>query len=336
MKKVIVSFMLLVALMFSSGLVFAQDGAKPAAVRLDWATYNLPSVVLKKFGWLEKALKKDGIPVTWVQSTGSNKANEFLASGSVDFNSTAGSAALLARSNGVELKTVYVYARPGWIQLVVTKDSPILTLADLKGKKIAVAPGTDAFFFLLQSILSAGLQQSDVQLVFLNQPDGHTAWARGNVDAWSALDPFLAQALLHENGRSLYKNIDFLTFGTLNVSDDFLTKYPDYVKLVIKEYERARKWVVAHPDETAQLLADEAHTDLDVAKQVVSRVDEKNHVGIPDSTLHDTLATLVPILTQQKLVKGDADPAKALGDLIDPTLASQVLGDSASPGTTKN
>jgi sulfonate transport system substrate-binding protein len=332
MKKTILGFLFITSV-FSSSAAFADDPVKPTAIRLDWATYNLPSVVLKKFGWLEKAVQKDGIQVTWVQSTGSNKANEFLASGSVDFNSTAGSAALLARSNGIGLKTIYVYSRPEWIQLVVKKDSPIQTLADLKGKKIAVARGTDAFFFLLHSLLSVGLNQNDVQLVALNQPDGHTAWARGDVDAWSALDPFLAQALLHEDGRALYRNVDFLTFGTLNVSDDFLAKYPDYVGLVIKQYDKARKWVVAHPKQTAKILAELAHTDLDVAQQVVSRVDSKHHVGIPDATLHDTLADLEPFLTQQKLVKEGADPAKALDELIDPTIASQVLGPKTTAST---
>jgi sulfonate transport system substrate-binding protein len=303
----------------------AADSGPLPELRLDWATYNLPSVVLKKFGWLEEALAKDGTKVTWVQSTGSNKANEFLASGSIDFNSTAGSAALLARANGIALKTVYVYSRPEWIQLVVKKDSPIHSLDDLKGEKIAVARGTDAFFFLLHSLLSVGLKQADVQLVTLNQPDGHTAWARGDVDAWSALDPFLAQALLHEDGRVLYRNIDFLTFGTLNVSEAFLAAHPDTVSLVIQQYDRARAWVLAHPQETAQALADAAHTDLDVAEQVVGRVDEKRHVGIPDQTLRNTLVDLEPILVQEKLVKDGVDPAKALDALIDTAPATQAL-----------
>src|SRR5277367_861591 len=131
------------------GLVFASPGhaaeplaaARPAEVRLDWATYNPSSLVLKKFGWLEEELGKDGIRVTWLYSAGSNKANEALSSGSADLASTAGAAALLARTNGVPLHTVYVYSKPEWTALVVPKDSPLTSVSQLKGKKIAATRG---------------------------------------------------------------------------------------------------------------------------------------------------------------------------------------------------
>jgi len=96
--------------------------AKPVEVRLDWATYNPSSLVLKKFGWLEEELGKDNIKVSWLYSAGSNKANEAIASGSADLASTAGAAALLARTNGVPLKTVYIFSKPEWTALVVPKN----------------------------------------------------------------------------------------------------------------------------------------------------------------------------------------------------------------------
>lgn len=81
-------------------------------IRIDWATYNPVSMVLKQKGLLEKEFAKEGITVTWVQSAGSNKALEFLNAGSIDFGSTAGSAALVARINGNPIKSIYVYSRP--------------------------------------------------------------------------------------------------------------------------------------------------------------------------------------------------------------------------------
>src|SRR6516225_6921548 len=77
---------------------FAAD--KPSEIRIDWATYNPVSMVLKDKGLLEKEFAKDGIGIRWVQTLGSNKALEFLNAGSIDFGSTAGSAALLAKING--------------------------------------------------------------------------------------------------------------------------------------------------------------------------------------------------------------------------------------------
>src|ERR1700730_12739943 len=97
----------------------------PKEIRLDWATYNPVSMVLKQKGLLEKEFAKDGISIGWVQSAGSNKALEFFNAGSIDFGSTAGSAALVAKINGNPIKSIYVFSRPEWTALVTAKDSRI-------------------------------------------------------------------------------------------------------------------------------------------------------------------------------------------------------------------
>src|SRR6204780_1015291 len=100
------------------------------------------SMVLKDKGLLEKEFEKDGIGIRWVQSLGSNKALEFLNAGSIDFGSTAGSAALLGRINGNPVKSIYVFSRPEWTALVTRKDSKISTVADLKGTRVPGPGGT--------------------------------------------------------------------------------------------------------------------------------------------------------------------------------------------------
>ena len=122
--------------MLMPGAASAADALKE--IHLDWATYNPVSMVLKQKGLLEKEFAKDGISIVWVQSAGSNKALEFLNAGSIDFGSTAGSAALVAKINGNPIKSIYVFSRPEWTALVTTKDSKIATVADLKGKRVAV------------------------------------------------------------------------------------------------------------------------------------------------------------------------------------------------------
>src|SRR5262245_12830241 len=128
-------------MMLMPGVAAAAEALKE--IRIDWATYNPVSLVLKKQGLLEKEFAKDGISIVWVQSAGSNKALEFLNASSIDFGSTAGSAALVARIGGNPIKSIYVYSRPEWTALVTTKDSKIETVADLKGKRVAVTRGTD-------------------------------------------------------------------------------------------------------------------------------------------------------------------------------------------------
>src|SRR5947208_13289191 len=150
----------LLASAFFAGLLpstalFAAD--KPKEIRIDWATYNPVSMVLRDRGLLEKEFARDGIAIRWVQTLGSNKALEFLSAGSLDFGSTAGSAALVSRINGNPIKSIYVYSRPEWTALVTRKDSPISKVADRKGKRVAVTRGTDPHIFLLRALLDAGL-----------------------------------------------------------------------------------------------------------------------------------------------------------------------------------
>src|SRR5690349_21599775 len=124
-----------VALAGSRGLPAAGAQENPATVRLDYAYYNPSSLVLKKFGWVEEALQEQGIGVEWVLSAGSNKANEYLRSEAIDFGSTAGAAALLARANGSPIKTVYLYSKPEWSALVVGKDSPLTQVSELRARR---------------------------------------------------------------------------------------------------------------------------------------------------------------------------------------------------------
>lgn len=305
----------------------AGGADKPAEIRLDYATYNLSSLVLREKGWLEEEFSKDGIKITWLFSAGSNKANEYISSNSADLASTAGAAALLARTNGVPLRTVYVYSRPEWTALVVPGDSPITTVADLKGKKIAATRGTDPFFFLLRSLREAGLSQSDVEIVNLQHADGRVALQKGDVDAWAGLDPHMAAAELQDGARLLYRNINFITFGTLNAREEFAQKHPEILRRVLAQYERARQWILDNREEAAALLAKEGKIDLEVARrQITERTVLDKDVGVPGPALRAALEAVVPILLSEKLVASDADPARALDTLIDASYAQPAAG----------
>jgi len=99
----------------------APEEINPGEINIDWATYNPVSLVLKDQHLLEDAFAADKISIRWVQSAGSNKALEFLNAGSLDFGSTAGAAALIAKVNGNPLRTIYVFSRPEWTALVTMR-----------------------------------------------------------------------------------------------------------------------------------------------------------------------------------------------------------------------
>lgn len=313
---------LLSATLFAATLSFNVAAATPEEVRLDYAYYSPTSLVLKHFGWLEESLKPSGVKVKWTLSQGSNRALEYLSANSIDFGSTAGLAAVLSRANGNPIKSVYVYSRPEWTALVVAKDSPIKTVADLKGKKIAATKGTDPYLFLLRTLKLHNIEKSDVEIVHLQHADGRTALETGRVDAWAGLDPHMAASELQANSRLLYRNVGFNTYGFLNVTEDFAKKYPEQVKQVIAAYERARLWVLANPKEASQIQADEAKISLAVAKVQLNRTDFSNpYIGREH---RDALQAAAPILLQEDLVKKGTDVNKVINDLIDPSFVQSL------------
>jgi sulfonate transport system substrate-binding protein len=276
-------------------------------IRIDWATYNPVSMVLKQKGLLEKEFAKDGITVTWVQSAGSNKALEFLNAGSIDFGSTAGSAALVARINGNPIKSIYVYSRPEWTALVTSKDSKIANVADLKGKRVAVTRGTDPHIFLVRALLGAGLTEKDITPVLLQHADGKTALIRGDVDAWAGLE---------DGAKLFYRKADANTWGILNVREQFLKDYPDAARRVLAVYEEARKYSLANYDELKKTFITVTKLPEPVVDKQLKERTELTHsrIGAPqrESILAAGLA-----LQQAGVVDAKVDVKATLDALID-------------------
>jgi len=294
-----------------------------AELRIDYATYSPPSLVLKKKGWVEEALP--GTTIKWVYSAGSSNALNFLQGNSVDFGSTAGSAALLSRANGNPIRVVYIYEQPEWTALVVAKDSAAKDIKDLRGKKIAAQKGTDPYFFLLRTLNAAGLSQADIQYVNLPHADGRTALERGQVDAWSGLDPHMAASELQAGSKLIYRNKDFNTYGFLNAREDFLRKYPETTKKLIQLYERAKQWVVDNPNDAAQILSDDAQITLDVAKrELFDRMNFKT-ASVPGEAHIAVLRAVVPIINAEQLANPGTNVEKAVTDLVDGSFAKAAL-----------
>jgi sulfonate transport system substrate-binding protein len=297
-----------------SGSAFAADA--PKEIRIDWATYNPVSMVLKQKGLLEKEFAKDGISIVWVQSAGSNKALEFLNAGSIDFGSTAGSAALVARINGNPIKSIYVYSRPEWTALVTTKDSKINSVADLKGKRVAVTRGTDPHIFLVRALLGAGLTEKDITPVLLQHPDGKTALIRGDVDAWAGLDPMMAQAEIEDGAKLFYRKPAANTWGILNVREEFLKNYPDIVRRVLATYEEARKYSLSDYDELKKTFMAVTRLPENVVDKQLKERTELTHSRIGDPQRESILAAGIA-LQQAGVIEAKVDVKAALDSLID-------------------
>ncbi len=303
-----------------------KPAATPKSIRLDYAYYNPVSLVLKDKKFLEQDLAADGITVEWTQSLGSNKALELLNSKSVDFGSTAGAAALIGKANGNPIKAVYVYSRPEWTALVVRKDSLITKIEDLKGKKVAVTRGTDPHIFLLRALHESGLTEKDIELVVLQHPDGRVALEKGDVDAWAGLDPMMAQTEIQSGSRLFYRNVNFNSYGVLNVREDFAKQYPAYVERVLAAYEKARLWAVQNPQEFRKLFATDAKLDDAVVTKVLDRTDLSSSV-IGDSQRQVIIAA-GDVLKQNNVIKNSTDVNATVNNLIDPRYVQDVVNKS--------
>lgn len=176
----------------------AQSNNFPKKITLDWGYYSPHTLLIKDKGWLEEAFADVGTSIDWVQSRGSNNSLEFLKVGATQFAGSASLSAFIARANGVPLKVVYIASWGNGSQLVqVPKDSPLQSIADLKGKRVAVTKGTAPFFTLVRALATVGLKPSDIRVVHLQHPEGFAALQQGQVDAFVGIDPHtsLARAL---------------------------------------------------------------------------------------------------------------------------------------------
>ncbi len=316
-------FLIGVAAVSALGFAGAADAAsKVDEIRVDYAYYSPTSLVLKEKGWLEEALEKDGVKVRWVLSLGSNKALEFLNARSIDFGSTAGAAALLARINGNPVKSVYVYSKPEWTALVTQAKSPIRKVADLKGKRIAATRGTDPHIFLMRALSDHGLTEKDVRVVLLQHQDGRLALEKGDVDAWAGLDPMMAQSELESGARLFYRNADLNTWGVLNTREDFAAEHPELVLAVIRAYEKARAWAREHPAELKKLLAEQTKQTGAVAARQLERTDLTT--GAIGDRQKKTIEGAGLALQKAGVIAADVDVPAATAALIDPTFVNKL------------
>ncbi len=295
--------------------------AAPTEINIDWATYNPVSVVLRQQGLLEAEFAKSGMTIRWVQSAGSNKALEFLNAGSLDFGSTAGAAALIGRANGNPIKAIYVFSRPEWTALVTKANSPIHSVADLKGQRIAVTRGTDPHIFLVRALAEAGLSEKDVKLVLLQHADGRIALERGDVVAWAGLDPIMAAAEIENGARLFYRRPEANTWGVLNVREAFAAENPEIVARVLAVYEQARIWAVTHPAELkAMLVSAMKLPDAVVARQLERTDLSSGQIGPKQAA---TIIEAGRALQKAGVLGADVDVVAVTNALIDPSFAAK-------------
>jgi sulfonate transport system substrate-binding protein len=162
-------------------------------------------------------------------------------------------------------------------------------------------------------------------MVALQHPDGRIALEKGDVDAWAGLDPMMAQTELQTGARLFYRNVNFNSYGVLDVREEFAKQYPAYVGRVLTAYEKARLWAIQNPDEFRKLFAADAKLDDLVVKKVLQRTDLSNS-AIGDQQ-RQVITAAGDVLKQNNVISSGTDVNATVDNLIDAEYA---------PGSSKN
>ena len=189
----------------ATALLPGIKGARAAATefRIGWQKNGVLALA-KRRGALEKRLADRGIAVSWSEFTSGPPLLEALGAGALDLGATGDVPPLFAQAAGGHLYYVGLYrGSPAGSAILVRKDSPIKSLEDLKGKKVAFNKGSNVHYLLVKALEEAGLTYADVEPSFLAPADGRAAFEKGAVDAWVIWDPFQAAAEIAIEAREL-------------------------------------------------------------------------------------------------------------------------------------
>ncbi|SFT06723.1 sulfonate ABC transporter substrate-binding protein [Paenibacillus sp. BC26] len=232
-------------------------------IRIGYQKYGTVNI-LKAKGTLEKRFESEGYKVTWTEFPGGPQLLEALNVGSIDIGHTGEAPPIFAQAADTPL--VYLSHEPVSPKsegIIVPKDSKIATLADLKGKKIALNKGSNVHYLLVKALEKAGVDYKDITTVFLKPGDARVAFENGSVDAWVIWDPFLAAAQtatgakLLTDGEGLVSNIEFYL-----ASRTFAEANKPAIDSFIDELNKVDEWSKANQKEVAALLSPQLGIDI--------------------------------------------------------------------------
>lgn len=225
----------------------AGAGAAQAAektVRIGYQKYGT-LVLLKGKATLEERLKPLGVSVKWAEFPAGPQLLEALNAGAIDFGTAGEAPPIFAQAASTKL--AYVGQEPPAPRgeaILVPKDSPIQSVADLKGKNIALNKGSNVHYLLVKTLEKAGLSYADIKTSFLPPADARAAFERGAVDAWVIWDPFYAAAQAATGARTLADGTGVVANTQFFLADrSWAESNIDTVKLIFDELRKVEDWV---------------------------------------------------------------------------------------------
>jgi sulfonate transport system substrate-binding protein len=251
----------------AAGRSQAQTVGQPLRIGFQKGSINL--VLLKSLGLLEK---RHAGAVHWIEFPAGPQLLEALAVGSVDFGATGDSPPVFAQAAGKDL--FYVGAeppKPDSSALLVRPDAPLKTLADLKGRRLALQKGSSAHFLAVNAVKKGGLQWSDIQPVYLAPADARAAFERGSVDAWAIWDPYYAAAEIDGSVRVLATSRGLTSNNSFYLASRGLAANEPFLRSLFAALTEADAFVQNHRKEAAQRFAQFSGLGLATVHRVLER-----------------------------------------------------------------
>ncbi|MDZ8186947.1 MAG: aliphatic sulfonate ABC transporter substrate-binding protein [Nostoc sp. ChiSLP02] len=220
--------------------------------------------VLEQKGILAERLKPLGYRVEWPEFAAGPQQLEALNAGALDIASTAESPPVFSQAAGAPLVYLAANSSDGKaVSLLVPKNSPIQSVKDLKGKKVAFQKASIGHYLLVRALEKEGLKLSDVESVYLPPPDANVAFSQGKVDAWFIWEPFVTRNIQNQTGRILTDGGNGLrdTNNFYSTNRKFYEENREVIKVFLEELNKAQNWSKTHPQEIAQLLASATQLD---------------------------------------------------------------------------
>lgn len=255
------------------GGAWTQAGAAQR-LRIGYQKSSVLITVLKVRGTLERRLAPLGLQLSWHEFTSGLPLLEALNLGHVDFSAdVADTVPIFAQAAGAQLTYVAQEAPSPTAQaIVVRQDSPLRSVADLKGKKVGFAKAAGAHYLLLAALEQAGLSFEEIQPAYLAPADGRAAFERGAIDAWVVWDPFLAAVLNQTPSRVLADGRGIASYQRYYLaSTPYAQAHPEVLRALYQELKAAGQWVKQQPQAAAQLLASAWGLDAATVEQANGR-----------------------------------------------------------------
>jgi sulfonate transport system substrate-binding protein len=249
---------------------FAQNADN--VIRIGYQKYGT-LVLLKARGSLEKRLAPMHVEVRWTEFPAGPQLLEGLNVGSIDFGIAGEAPPIFAQAAGADL--VYVGNEPqasAGEAILVPKNSPIKSVAELKGKKVALNKGSNVHFLLVKLLEKAGVKYNDIDPIFLTPADARAAFERGSVDAWAIWEPFLAAAQIQTGARILADGNGVVSNHQFFLaSRSYASKRADVVAVALEELAAVDQWAKTNRKDAAAALQPQIGLDQATLELALSR-----------------------------------------------------------------